>query len=92
MPHAANKVSQILDGQPFFEYSASAMISKYKCRFHPDRRGVLYCEKYEYGYCEECVAQGITCSDPKLYCKYRTHCIIWEDYRELLKKNRAGDG
>jgi hypothetical protein len=27
-----------------------------------------------------------------LYCKHRTHCIIWENCRELLKKNRAGSG
>ncbi len=92
MPHGANKVSLILDVQSFFEYSASAMIAKYNCRFHPDREGVLYCEKCEHGYCEKCLAKGVICSDPELYCKHRTHCVIWENCRELLKKSRAGDG
>ena len=92
MPHAANKVSLILDVQAFFEYSASAMVAKYNCRFHPDREGVLYCEKCEHGYCEKCLAKGVICSDPELYCKHRTHCVIWENCRELLKKSRAGDG
>jgi hypothetical protein len=91
MPHGANKVN-LLDLQAFFEYSASAMVAKYNCRFHPDREGVLYCEKYEYGYCEECLAKGVICSDPELYCKHRTHCVIWENCRELLKERRAGDG
>jgi hypothetical protein len=38
------------------------------------------------------LAEGVTCTDPELYCKHRTHCIIWENCRELLKKSRAGDG
>lgn len=92
MPHVTSKVSLILDAEGFFEYSASAMVAKYKCRHHADREGVLYCDKCEYGYCEECLAEGVICNDPELYCKHRTHCIIWENCRELLKKSRAGDG
>ena len=67
------------------------MIGKYPCRYHPDRDGVLYCEKSEYGYCEECLAEGVICTDPENYCKFRTHCIIWEDCRELLKESRASE-
>ena len=75
-----------LDLHPFFEYSSSAMGTKHHCRFHPERNAVLYCEKFEYGYCEECAQDTLLCTDPELYCKFRTHCIIWEGCRELLKK------
>jgi hypothetical protein len=31
----------------------------------------------------------VICSDPEAYCKFRTHCIIWENCREAMKKKRA---
>jgi hypothetical protein len=62
------------------------MRSKHRCRFHPERNAVLYCEKYEYDYCEECVKNTVLCTDPQQYCKFRTHCIIWENCRERLQK------
>lgn len=66
------------------------MVDKYHCRFHPKEEAVLYCEKYEYGYCESCLTNRSVCSDPELYCKFRTHCIIWENCREVAKKTEAG--
>ena len=66
------------------------MVDKYHCRFHPKEKAVLYCEKYEYGYCESCLTDRQACSDPELYCKFRTHCIIWENCREVVKKSEAG--
>ena len=66
------------------------MMEKYRCRFHPERKAVLYCEKYEYGYCDECLTDGQICTDPELYCKFRTQCIIWENCRDVLKERRAG--
>jgi hypothetical protein len=66
------------------------MVDKRHCRYHPERKSVLYCEKYEYGYCDECLEARLACSDPEEYCKFRTHCIIWENCRDALKKRRAG--
>jgi hypothetical protein len=78
-----------LDAEKFFEYAASAMVDKHHCRYHPERKSLLYCEKYEYGYCEQCLAAILVCTDPELYCKFRTHCIIWENCREDLKNKRV---
>ncbi len=65
------------------------MVDKYHCRYHPEQEAVVYCEKYEYGYCKQCLESAVICSDPEAYCKFRTHCIIWENCREALKKKRA---
>ena len=66
----------------------------HKCRRHPDRDAVLACQKYGYGYCQECADEGVDCSDPELYCKFRQQCIIWEFYRERMmeEKRRAAAG
>ena len=37
-------------------------------------KGKFSCIKYSRHYCEECMK----CSDPRLYCKFRSMCIIWE--------------
>ena len=66
------------------------MVDKRHCRYHPERKSVLYCEKYEYGYCDKCLTAGQICTDPELYCKFRTHCIIWENCRDALKERRVG--
>jgi hypothetical protein len=65
------------------------MVDKYHCRFHPNEKAVLYCEKYEYGYCRGCLTGSLACPDPELYCKFRTHCIVWETCREAVKQSRA---
>lgn len=61
------------------------------CRFHPERRAVVYCEKFEYGYCQECVDSCRACTDPELYCRHRTACVIWELCRREVKKRRCAD-
>ncbi|MEJ5347633.1 MAG: hypothetical protein WHS46_02970 [Desulfosoma sp.] len=58
------------------------------CRFHPDREAVVRCEKFEYGYCQECVEACTACTDPELYCRHRTACIIWELCRREVKRRR----
>jgi len=57
------------------------------CKNHPERQAVAVCQKHTTGYCGECcecldINECCKCSDPKLYCKFRTQCIIWE----LLRK------
>ncbi len=63
-----------------------------KCRTHPNREAVAVCQKYESGFCHECcqcptVDFCCNCSDPSLYCQYRTRCLIWEMSRNRRNKN-----
>ncbi|MBC7358093.1 MAG: hypothetical protein H5U10_06115 [Desulfacinum sp.] len=59
-----------------------------RCRFHPEREAVVRCEKYLYGYCQECVDACDACTDPELYCRHRQACMIWELCRREIKKRR----
>jgi hypothetical protein len=43
------------------------------CKNHPDRHTGYICQKHNYYLCDSCLA----CSDPKLYCKFRSSCIIF---------------
>lgn len=43
------------------------------CKNHPDKVANYACSKHGYHLCAECVR----CHDPKLYCKYRSSCIIY---------------
>ncbi len=53
------------------------------CRYHPQRAARGFCAKYEHGYCEECLETCTAkCTDPKLYCRHRTYCLIWERCRK----------
>jgi hypothetical protein len=52
-----------------------------KCRNHPDRETSYVCSKFSTYMCEEC----FKCSDPKIYCKYRSSCPIW-----FVDKRKAG--
>ncbi len=56
------------------------------CRYHPDRSAVVRCEKYAYGYCRECLESCDACTDPELYCRHRTACVIWELCRKEVKR------
>jgi uncharacterized 2Fe-2S/4Fe-4S cluster protein (DUF4445 family) len=47
------------------------MVSCYK---HSENPGKYYCSKYNRYVCDECAA----CQDPKLYCKFRKMCFLWE--------------
>lgn len=44
-----------------------------KCTVHPDHGTSYQCLKHKVFLCDECLA----CIDPKLYCKFRSSCIIW---------------
>ena len=43
------------------------------CINHPEREPEYQCMKYSISYCKDCA----TCRDPKLYCKFRSACLIW---------------
>ncbi|OIP90025.1 MAG: hypothetical protein AUK55_13560 [Syntrophobacteraceae bacterium CG2_30_61_12] len=60
-----------------------------KCRFHPERDAVVVCNKHEHGYCQECIDRCSACSDPELYCRHRTYCVIWELCRKIVKARKA---
>lgn len=43
-----------------------------KCQKHPERETEFVCLKHNQYKCQECMH----CSDPKLYCKFRSACPI----------------
>lgn len=43
-----------------------------KCKNHPQVESSYYCTKHQYHLCPLC----LKCSDPQIYCKFRTSCII----------------
>ena len=44
-----------------------------KCVNHTDVENSYVCTKHDVYMCEEC----LHCSDPEIYCKFRTSCTIW---------------
>ncbi|HAA03851.1 MAG TPA: hypothetical protein DCZ69_03960 [Syntrophobacteraceae bacterium] len=58
------------------------------CRFHPDRKADVVCNKMEYGYCRECLDNCHACTDPELYCRHRTACVIWEMCRKRARRSK----
>ena len=63
-----------------------------RCRIHPEREALAVCQKHEAGFCRDCceclnIDQCCECLDPKLYCKFRSQCIIWEMSRDRRKKD-----
>jgi hypothetical protein len=63
-----------------------------RCRNHPDREAVAVCQKNELGYCRECceclnIDHCCECSNPKLYCQFRTQCMVWELSRDRRKSS-----
>ena len=65
-----------------------------QCRYHPDREARAVCQKMGVGYCEECLENGVSCTDPNLYCKFRPQCMIYalEKERKGEAKKRAAGG
>ncbi len=51
-----------------------------RCINHPDRETSYICLKHNVYLCDECLG----CRDPKIYCKFRSSCIIWF----ITKKNK----
>ncbi len=63
-----------------------------KCKNHPGRDAIAICQKHEVGFCRECCEcfhfdSCCDCLDPRLYCKFRTGCVIWEVSRERRRKD-----
>jgi len=54
-----------------------------QCPNHPDLPARYRCEKYDVSMCERC----IKCRSPKVHCKHRQQCIIWELLKEELKSS-----
>jgi hypothetical protein len=59
-----------------------------KCRVHPEAAAIVFCNKFDYGYCDNCIESCPVCSDPGLYCRHRTYCIIWELRHEAVKEGK----
>jgi hypothetical protein len=59
------------------------------CYRHADREGVYYCQKDGNYMCEECAC----CHSPRIYCQYRTACVIQAltDIGELEDCAQKGD-
>ena len=62
------------------------------CRNHPDREGVFPCQKHQIAYCQTCFEEGVSCSDPKLYCKFRPQCLINESQKEREEERKRAAG
>lgn len=57
------------------------------CRNHPGREAQAICQKHNVGFCAECceclaAERCCGCLDPKVYCTFRTQCLVWEFSRE----------
>ncbi len=63
-----------------------------KCRNHPDLEGVFPCLKHQIAYCQSCFEEGPSCSDPKLYCKFRPQCLIYESQKEREDEEKKREG
>jgi hypothetical protein len=66
-----------------------------QCVNHPEREAGAVCRKHGRGFCAQCCECRDTlrccgCLDPKVYCAYRTQCLIWELSRERRKAEGAG--
>jgi len=48
------------------------------CYRHNDRAGLFFCQKDGRYMCEQCAC----CLSPRIYCQYRTACVI----NELIKE------
>ena len=67
-----------------------------ECRIHPGREAAALCQKHGTGYCAECcecrdATECCGCLDPKVYCQFRSQCLIWEMSR-ARRRREAGAG
>ncbi|MBI5603619.1 MAG: hypothetical protein HY879_09695 [Deltaproteobacteria bacterium] len=58
------------------------------CRYHPEREGVFPCQKHQIYYCQDCFGQGVSCTDPNLFCKFRPQCLINESEKEREEEKK----
>ena len=54
------------------------------CTNHPDRETNYMCSKHGIYLCEDC----LECRDPDIYCKFRSACPIWYEYKEKKREAR----
>ncbi len=59
-----------------------------KCKFHPLVESAYHCAKYQQYLCADC----LRCSDPKIYCKFRSACLIHFLEKEKNLPKNEGDG
>jgi len=69
---------------------------KMECRNHPEREAIAVCQVYQKGFCQECceclkIEHCCECIDPKVYCRFRTQCMIWEMSRDKRRKEIDGE-
>jgi hypothetical protein len=62
-----------------------------QCRNHPSSKAIAVCQKNETGYCRMCcecmnIDHCCECTSPKLYCTFRSRCMVWEMSRDRRKK------
>lgn len=58
------------------------------CKYHPLVETSYCCAKYKQYLCTEC----LQCTDPKIYCKFRSACLIhFLDKEKKQKKMKNGD-
>jgi hypothetical protein len=57
-----------------------------QCRNHPDREARVVCQKMNVGYCQECLDNCESCTDPTGYCKFRSACMTWELCKKTVKQ------
>jgi hypothetical protein len=43
-----------------------------RCYRHPMEKGTYFCQKDNIHMCEQCAC----CHNPRIYCQYRTACVI----------------
>ncbi len=65
-----------------------------ECKIHPGRPAAALCQKLGTGYCTECcecrdATECCGCADPKVYCQFRTQCLIWDQSRGRRRREAA---
>jgi len=54
-----------------------------KCLKHPEIETDYLCMKDNVYMCQEC----LKCRNPKIYCKFRSSCLIWFEEKEKKLNN-----
>lgn len=63
-----------------------------KCKNHPDREATWICQKFNYGYCDECCQ----CTMPDEFCRFRANhlcpineiCLPERRYEQKKKQKK----
>ncbi len=55
------------------------------CTNHSDRAATVVCAYKNIGYCDDCCE----CPRPKIHCKFRQSCLVWECYKDRLRAAKS---